>query len=138
MSVMEFSSVLSSNSNHSFEEFEVVNDCDDNLMLVDDVSEEETEVVLPEFEEEEDFEEMSLHTCDLDDFAVGVAQQEATARIVNVPFIDSGLFDSISDAGRAFVVVKEEGNLVEDFPRSNYSLAQSELFSPSELSRIEG
>ena len=137
MSVMEFSSVLSSNSNHSIEEFEV-NDCYDNLMLVDDVSEEETEVVVPELVEEGDFEEISMHTCDYDDFAVGVAQQEATARIVNVPVIDSGLFDSISDAGRASVVVKEEGNHVDDFPPSNYSLAQSELISPSELSRIEG
>ena len=140
MSVMEFSSVLSSNSNRSFEEFEVVNDCDDNMMLFDDtndVSEEETEVVLPEFEEEEDFEEMSLHTCDLDDFAVGVAQLEDSTRIENVPFNDSELFDSFSDAGRAFVVVKEEGNLVEDFPRSDYSLAQSELFSPSELSDLK-
>ena len=137
MSVMEFSSVLSSNSNHSIEEFEV-NDRYDNLMLVDDVSEEETEGVVPEFEEEEDFEDISLHTCDYDDFAVGVAQLEDSTRIENVPFNDSELFDSFSDAGRAFVVVKEEGNLVEDFPGSDYSLAPSEFFSPSELSRIEG
>ena len=141
MSEMEFSSVVGSDSNRSFEEFDVVNDCDNNMMICDDtndVSEEETEVVLPEFEEEEDFEEMSLNTCDLDDFAVGVAQPEASSRIENVPFNDSELFDSFSDAGRAFVVVKEEGNLVEDFPGSDYSLAPSELFSPSELSRIEG
>ena len=38
MSVMEFSSVLSSNSNRSFEEFDVVNDCDDNMMLFDDTN----------------------------------------------------------------------------------------------------
>ena len=133
---MEFSSVLSSNSNHSIEEFEM-NDCYDNLMSVDDVSEEETEGVVPEFVEEGDFEDVSMHTCDYEDFAVGVAQQESTARIANVPLIDSGLFDSISDTGRAFVVVKEEVNHVDDFPPSNYSLAQSELISPSELSRIE-
>ena len=115
-----------------------MNDCYDNLMLVDDVSEEETEVVVPEFVEEGDFDEISMHTCDYEDFAVGVAQHEATARIVNVPFNDSGLFDRISDTGRAFVMVKEEVNHVDDFPPSNYSLAQSELISPSELSRIEG
>ena len=106
-------------------------------MSVDDVSEEETEGVVPEFVEEGDFEDVSMHTCDYEDFAVGVAQQESTARIANVPLIDSGLFDSISDTGRAFVVVKEEVNHVDDFPPSNYSLAQSELISPSELSRIE-
>ena len=114
-----------------------MNDCYDNLMSVDDVSEEETEGVVPEFVEEGDFEDVSMHTCDYEDFAVGVAQQESTARIANVPLIDSGLFDSISDTGRAFVMVKEEVNHVDDFPPSNYSLAQSELISPSELSRIE-
>ena len=139
MSVMEFSSVLSSNSNRSFEEFDVVNDCDNNMMICDDtndVSEEETEVVLPEFEEEEDFEEMSLNSCDLDDFAVGVAQSEALSMIENVHFNDSEHLARINAAGRALVVVKEEGNLVEDIPGSDNSLASSEFFTPLQLSRI--
>ena len=134
MSVMEFSSVLSSNSNRSFEEFEVVNDCDDNMLSVDDtndVSEEETEVVLPEFEEEEDFEEMSLNTCDLDDFAVGAAQSE------NDHFNDSEHLDINNAAGRALVELKEEGNPVEELPGSDHSLASSEFsLTPLQLSRI--
>ena len=133
---MEFSSVLSSNSNHSIEEFEM-DDCYNNLVPVDDVTVEETEGGVPEFVEEGDVEDVSMHTVDYEDFAVGVAQHEATARIVNVPFNDSGLFDRISDTGRAFVMVKEEVNHVDDYPPSNYSLAQSELISPSELFRIE-
>ena len=136
MSEMEFSSVVSSDSNRSFEEFDVVNDCDYNMMICDDtndVSEEETEVVLPEFEEEEDFEEMSLNTCDLDDFAVGFAQSEE-----NDHFNDSEHLDINNAAGLALVELKEERNPVEELPGSVHSLASSELFSPSELSRIEG
>ena len=136
MSVMEFSTVVSSNSNRSVEEFDVVNDCDNNVMLFDDtndVSEEETEVVLPEFEEEEDFEEMSLNTCDPDDFAVGFAQSEE-----NDHFNDSEHLDINNAAGLALVELKEERNPVKELPVSFHSLASSELFSPSELSRIEG
>ena len=136
MSEMEFSSVVGSDSNRSFEEFDVVNDCDNNM--VDDTNEasgEETEVVAPEFEE---IEEMSLNSCDLDDFAVGVAQSEALSMIENVHFNDSEHLARINAAGRALVVVKEEGNLVEDIPGSDNSLASSELFTPSQLSRIEG
>ena len=136
MSVMEFSTVVSSDSNRSFEEFDVVNDCDNNMMICDDtndVSEEETEVVLPEFEEEEDFEEMSLNTCDPDDFAVGFAQSEE-----NDHFNDSEHLDINNAAGLALVELKEERNPVKELPVSFHSLASSELFSPSELSRIEG
>ena len=137
---MEFSTVVSSDSNRSFEEFDVVNDCDNNMMICDDtndVSEEETEVVLPEFEEEEDFEEMSLNTCDLDDFAVGAAQSEASSWIENVHFNDSEHLARTNDAGRALVLVKEEGNLVEEIPGSDNSLASSEFsFTPLQLSKI--
>ena len=103
MSVMEFSSVLSSNSNRSVEEFDVVNDCDNNVMLfddTDDVSEEETEE--------------------------------------NDHFNDSEHLDINNAAGLALVELKEERNPVEELPGSVHSLASSELFSPSELSRIEG
>ena len=133
---MEYSSFLSSNSSHSSEEFEM-EDCYDNLLPVDDVTVEETAGGVPEFVEEGDVENVSIHTVDYEDFAAGVAQHEATARIVNVPFNDSGLFDRISDTGPAVVMVKEEVIHDDDFPPSNYSLAQSELISPSELSRIE-
>ena len=135
MSEMEFSSVVSSDSNRSFEEFDVVNDCDNNMMICDDtndVSEEEPEVVLPEFEEEEDFEEMSLNTCDLDDFAVGFAQSEE-----NDHFNDSEHLDINNAAGRALVELKEEGNPVEELPGSDHSLASSEFsLTPLQLSRI--
>ena len=135
MSVMEFSSVLSSNSNRSVEEFDVVNDCDNNIMLFDDtndVSEEETEVVLPEYEEEEDFEEMSLFTCDPDDFAVGFAQSEE-----NDHFNDSEHLDINNAAGLALVELKEEGNPVEALPGSVHSLASSEFsLTPLQLSGI--
>jgi len=136
MSEMEFSSVVSSDSNRSFEEFDVVNDCDNNMFCDDtnDVSGEETEVVLPEFEE---IEEMSLNSCDLDDFAVGAAQSEASSWIENVHFNDSEHLARTNDAGRALVLVKEEGNLVEEIPGSDNSLASSEFsFTPLQLSRI--
>ena len=123
---MEFSTVLSSNSNRSVEEFDVVNDCENNIMLFDDtndVSEEETEVVLPEFEEEEDFEEMSLNTCD---------QSEE-----NDHFNDSEHLDINNAAGLALVELKEEGNPVEELPGSVHSLASSEFsLTPLQLSRI--
>ena len=134
--VMEYSSFLSSNSSHSSEEFEM-EDCSNNLVSGGDVLVEETAGGVPEFVEEGDVENVSMHTVDYEDFAAGVAQHEATARIVNVPFNDSGLFDRISDTGPAVVMVKEEVIHDDDFPPSNYSLAQSELISPSELFRIE-
>ena len=116
MSVMEFSTVLSSNSNRSVEEFDVVNDCENNVMLIDDTDDVS--------EEEEDFEKMSLNTCD---------QSEE-----NDHFNDSEHLDINNAAGLALVELKEEGNPVEELPGSVHSLASSELFSPSELSRIEG
>ena len=135
MSEMEFSSVVGSDSNRSFEEFDVVNDCDNNM--VDDTNEasgEETEVVAPGFE---DFEEMSLNSCDLADYAEGAAQSEASSRIENVHFKDSEHLARTKAAGRALVVLKEEGNLVEELPGSDTSLASSEFsFTPLQLSRI--
>ena len=116
MSVMEFSTVLSSNSNRSVEEFDVVNDCENNVMLIDDTDDVS--------EEEEDFEKMSLNTCD---------QSEE-----NDHFNDSEHLDINNAAGLALVELKEERNPVEELPGSVHSLASSELFSPSELSRIEG
>ena len=116
MSVMEFSSVLSSNSNRSVEEFDVVNDCENNVMLIDDTDDVS--------EEEEDFEKMSLNTCD---------QSEE-----NDHFNDSEHLDINNAAGLALVELKEERNPVKELPVSFHSLASSELFSPSELSRIEG
>ena len=133
---MDYSSFLSSNSSHSIEEFEM-EDCSNNLVAGGDVLVEETAGGVPEFVEEGDVENVSLHTVDYEDFAAGDDQHEATARIVNVPFNDSGLFDRISDTGPAVVMVKEEVIHDDDFPPSNYSLAQSELISPSELFRIE-
>ena len=136
MSEMEFSSVVGSDSIRSFEEFDVVNDCYNN-MVCDDTNEvsgrEETEVVAPEFEE---IEEMSLNSCDLDDFAVGAAQSEASSWIENVHFNDSEHLARTNAAGRALVVLKEEGNLVEEIPGSDNSLASSEFFTPLQLSRI--
>ena len=113
---MEFSTVLSSNSNRSVEEFDVVNDCENNVMLIDDTDDVS--------EEEEDFEKMSLNTCD---------QSEE-----NDHFNDSEHLDINNAAGLALVELKEERNPVEELPGSVHSLASSELFSPSELSRIEG
>ena len=129
---MECSSFLSSNSSHSIEEFEM-EDCSDNLVAGGDVLVEETAGGVTEFVEEGDVENVSLNTMDYEDFAAGDDQHEATARIVNVPFNDSGLFDRISDTGPAVVMVKEEVIHDDDY----YSLAQSELISPSELFRIE-
>ena len=133
---MEYSSFLSSNSSHSSEEFEM-DDCYDNLVSVDDVTVEETEGGVPEFVEEGDVENVSMHTVDYEDFAAGDAQHDATARFVNAPFNDSGLFDHFSDTGPAVVMVKEEVIHDDGFPPINYTLAQSELISPSELFRIE-
>ena len=113
---MEFSTVLSSNSNRSVEEFDVVNDCENNVMLIDDTDDVS--------EEEEDFEKMSLNTCD---------QSEE-----NDHFNDSEHLDINNAAGLALVELKEERNPVKELPVSFHSLASSELFSPSELSRIEG
>ena len=137
MSEMECSSMVGSDSTCSFDESaNVINDCYNN-MVCDDTNEvsgrEETEVVAPEFEE---IEEMSLNSCDLDDFAVGVAQSEASSRIENVHFKDSEHLARTKAAGRALVVLKEEGNLVEEIPGSDNSLASSEFFTPLQLSRI--
>ena len=79
---------------------------------------------------------MSLNSCDLDDFAVGAAQSEASSLIENAHFNDSEHLDRTNAAGRALVVLKEEGNLVEEIPGSDNSLASSEFFTPLQLSRI--
>ena len=136
MSEMECSSVVGSDSIRSFEEFDVVNDCYNNMVCDDtnEVSCEETEVVAPEFDE---IEEMSLNSCDLDDFAVGAAQSEASSWIENDHFNDSEHLDINNAAGRALVELKEEGNPVEELPGSDHSLASSEFsFTPLQLSRI--
>ena len=115
MSVMEFSTVLSSNSNRSVEEFDVVNDCENNVMLIDDTDDVS--------EEEEDFEKMSLNTCD---------QSEE-----NDHFNDSEHLDINNAAGLALVELKEEGNPVEELPGSVHSLASSEFsLTPLQLSGI--
>ena len=138
MSEMECSSMVGSDSTCSFDESaNVINDCYNN-MVCDDTNEvsgrEETEVVAPEFEE---IEEMSLNSCDLADYAEGAAQSEASSRIENVHFKDSEHLARTKAAGRALVVLKEEGNLVEEIPDSDESLASSEFFTPLQLARIE-
>ena len=141
MSEMECSSMVGSDSICSFEEFDVINDCYNN-MVCDDTNEvsgrEETEVVVTEFEE---IEEMSLNSGDLADYAQGAAQSEASSapfsRIENVHFKDSEHLARIKAAGRAVEVFKEEGNLVEEIPDSDESLASSEFFTPLQLARIE-
>ena len=116
ISEMECSSMVGSDSICSFDESaNVINDCYNNMVCeeTNEVSCEETEEVAPEFDE---IEEMSLNSCDLDDFAVGVAQSEASYRIENVHFKDSEHLARTKAAGRALVVLKEEGNLVEEIP----------------------
>ena len=72
---MEYSSFLSSNSSHSIEEFEM-EDCSNNLVAGGDVLVEETAGGVPEFVEEGDVENVSLHTVDYEDFAAGDDQHE--------------------------------------------------------------
>ena len=142
MSEMECSSMVGSDSTCSFDESaNVINDCYNNMVCDDtnDVSGlEETEVVAPEFEE---MEEMSINSGDLADYAQGAAQSEASSapfsRIENVHFKDSEHLARIKAAGRAVEVFKEEGNLVEEIPDSDESLASSEFFTPLQLARIE-
>ena len=124
--VMECSSFLSSNSSHSIEGFEM-EDCSNNLVAGGDVLVEETAGGVTEFVEEGDVENLSLNSMDYEDFAAGNDQHEATARN------DSGLFDLISDTVPAVVMVKEE--VIHD--DDHFSLAQSDVISPSELSLIE-
>ena len=72
---MDYSSFLSSNSSHSIEEFEM-EDCSNNLVAGGDVLVEETAGGVPEFVEEGDVENVSLHTVDYEDFAAGDDQHE--------------------------------------------------------------
>ena len=124
--VMDCSGFLSSNSSDSFEGFEM-EDCSNNLVDGGDVLVEETAGGVTEFVEEGDVEMLSLNSVDFEDFATGNDQHEATARS------DSGLFDLISAPGPLVVMVKEEVIYDDD----QFSLAQSEIISPSVLSLIE-
>ena len=117
--VMDCSDFSSSNSSDASEGFEM----DDG----GDVLVEETDGSVMEFVEEGDVESLSLTSVDIEDFAAGNDQHEATARS------DSGPFDLISATGPLVVMVKEEVIYDDD----QFSLAQSEIISPSVLSLIE-
>ena len=122
---MDYSGLLSSNSSDSFEGFEM-DDCFNNLVDGGDVLEEETAGGLTEFLEEGDVEMLSLNAVDFEDFAAGNEQHEATAR-------SDSRSDLISATGPLVVIVKEEVIYDDD----QFSLAQSDIISPSVLSLIE-
>ena len=123
--VMDCSGFLSSNSSDSFEGFEM-EDCSNNLVDGGDVLVEETAGGVTEFVEEGDVEMLSLNSVDFEDFATGNDQHEATAR-------SDSRSDLISATGPLVVMVKEEVIYDDD----QFSLAQSEIISPSVLSLIE-
>ena len=122
---MDCSGFLSSNSSDSFEGFEM-DDCFNNLVDGGDVLEEETAGGVTEFLEEGDVEMLSLNAVDFEDFAAGNEQHEATAR-------SDSRSDLISATGPLVVIVKEEVIYDDD----QFSLAQSDIISPSVLSFIE-
>ena len=122
---MDYSGLLSSNSSDSFEGFEM-DDCFNNLVDGGDVLEEETAGGVTEFLEEGDVEMLSLNAVDFEDFAAGNEQHEATAR-------SDSRSDLISATGPLVVIVKEEVIYDDD----QFSLAQSDIISPSVLSFIE-
>ena len=122
---MDYSGLLSSNSSDSFEGFEM-DDCFNNLVDGGDVLEEETAGGVTEFLEEGDVEMLSLNAVDFEDFAAGNEQHEATAR-------SDSRSDLISATGPFVVIVKEEVIYDDD----QFSLAQSDIISPSVLSLIE-
>ena len=123
--VMDCSGFLSSNSSDSSEGFEM-EDCSNNLVGGGDVLVEETAGGVTEFLEEGDVEMLSLNSVDFEDFATGNDQHEATAR-------SDSRSDLISATGPLVVMVKEEVIYDDD----QFSLAQSEIISPSVLSLIE-
>ena len=102
-------------------------DCSNNLVDGGDVLVEENDGSVMEFEEEGDAESLSVNSVDMQDFAEGNDQQEATSMSV------SSLLDSISATGPLNVVVKEEVIVDDD----QLSLSQSDLVTPSVLSVIE-
>ena len=102
-------------------------DCSNNLVDGGDVLVEENDGSVMEFEEEGDAESLSVNSRDMQDFADGNDQQEATSMSV------SSLLDSISATGPLNVVVKEEVIVDDD----QLSLSQSDLVTPSVLSVIE-
>ena len=122
---MDYSGLLSSNSSDSFEGFEM-DDCFNNLVDGGDVLVEETAGGVTEFLEEGDVEMLSLNSGDFEDFAAGNDQHEATAR-------SDSRSDLISATGPLVVIVKEEVIYDDD----QFSLAQSDIISPSVLSLIE-
>ena len=122
---MDYSGLLSSNSSDSFEGFEM-DDCFNNLVDGGDVLVEETAGGVTEFLEEGDVEMLSLNAVDFEDFAAGNEQHEATAR-------SDSRSDLISATGPLVVIVKEEVIYDDD----QFSLAQSDIISPSVLSLIE-
>ena len=122
---MDCSGFLSSNSSDSFEGFEM-DDCFNNLVDGGDVLVEETAGGVTEFLEEGDVEMLSLNAVDFEDFAAGNEQHEATAR-------SDSRSDLISATGPFVVIVKEEVIYDDD----QFSLAQSDIISPSVLSLIE-
>ena len=102
-------------------------DCSNNLVDGGDVLVEENDGSVMEFEEEGDAESLSVNSVDMQDFAEGNDQQEATFMSV------SSLLDSISATEPLNVVVKEEVIVDDD----QLSLSQSDLVTPSVLSVIE-
>ena len=102
-------------------------DCSNNLVDGGDVLVEENDGSVMEFVEEGDAESLSVNSVDMQDFAEGNDQQEATSMSVSAPF------DPISATGPLVVVVKEE--VIDD--DDQLSMAQSDLISPSVLSLIE-
>ena len=102
-------------------------DCSNNLVDGGDVLVEEIDGSVMEFEEEGDAESLSVNSVDMQDFAEGNDQQEATFMSV------SSLLDSISATEPLNVVVKEEVIVDDD----QLSLSQSDLVTPSVLSVIE-
>ena len=124
--VMDCSDFSSSNSSDSSEGCLMV-DCSNNLVDGGDVLVEENDGSVMEFEEEGDAESLSVNSVDMQDFAEGNDQQEATSMSVSAPF------DPISATGPLNVVVKEE--VIDD--DDQLSLSQSDLVSRSVLSAIE-
>ena len=102
-------------------------DCSNNLVGGGDVPVEESDGSVMEFEEGGDAESLSVNSRDVQDFAEGNDEQEATSMSI------SSLLDSVSTTGSLNVVVKEEVIVDDD----QLSLSQSDLVTPSVLSVIE-
>ena len=102
-------------------------DCSNNLVGGGDVPVEENDGSVMEFEEGGDAESLSVNSRDVQDFAEGNDEQEATSMSI------SSLLDSVSTTGPLNVVVKEEVIVDDD----QLSLSQSDLVTPSVLSVIE-